>query len=111
MSISYDSPQLDSVLEALANQKRRGIIHDLSLQPATVTQLASRARLSLPAIHKHIRSLEQAQLIIRKKAGRTNFVALNGSTLGLAQSWIMQYQTSWGSNKATLDNYISKMQE
>jgi DNA-binding transcriptional ArsR family regulator len=111
MDIPYDSPQLDSVLDALANQKRRGIIHDLSLQPATVGQLARRHDLSLPAIHKHIRSLENAELIIRKKAGRTNFVALNNGTLGLAQNWITQYRTGWGGNKATLENYIARMQE
>jgi DNA-binding transcriptional ArsR family regulator len=109
MNIPYDSPQLDTVLDALANQKRRGIIHDLSLQPATVGQLARRHDLSLPAIHKHIRNLEKAHLIIRKKTGRTNFVALNNSTLGLAQNWVMQYQTAWGGNKATLDNYIVGM--
>jgi DNA-binding transcriptional ArsR family regulator len=111
MQIPYDSPQLDSVLDALANQKRRGIIHDLSLQPATVGQLARQHQLSLPAIHKHIRTLEDADLIIRRKAGRTNFVALNNNMLGLAQSWITQYNTAWGSPEASLENYISKLQE
>jgi DNA-binding transcriptional ArsR family regulator len=111
MNTPYNSPQLDSVLDALANQKRRGIIHDLSLHPATVGQLARNHELSLPAIHKHIRTLENAKLIIRKKAGRTNFVALDNRTLGLAQSWIMQYHTEWGNTKATLENYISRMQE
>ncbi|HTE22323.1 MAG TPA: winged helix-turn-helix domain-containing protein [Candidatus Limnocylindria bacterium] len=111
MNIPYDSPQLDTVLDALANQKRRGIIHELSLQPTTVGQLAQQYNLSLPAIHKHIRALENAQLIIRKKAGRTNFVALDPGTLGLAQNWITQYQTGWGNASATLENYISRMQE
>ncbi|MDB5170278.1 MAG: transcriptional regulator [Candidatus Saccharibacteria bacterium] len=111
MRIPYDSPQLDTVLEALANQKRRGIIHDLSLQPSTVGQLARNHELSLPAIHKHIRTLENAKLIIRKKSGRTNFVALDSATLGLAQSWITQYQVAWGSGQASLENYISRMQE
>jgi DNA-binding transcriptional ArsR family regulator len=111
MNIPYDSPQLDSVLDALANQKRRGIIHDLSLQPATVGQLARRHELSLPAIHRHIRTLEEAKLIVRKKAGRTNFVALDSTTLGLAQSWITQYQVAWGNSQASLENYISRMQE
>ncbi len=111
MYVSHDSPQLDVVLDALANQKRRGIIHNLSLQPSTVGQLAESYDLSLPAIHKHIRTLENAQLIVRKKIGRTNFVALNPATLGLAQSWIMQYHTGWGSADATLENYISRLQE
>jgi DNA-binding transcriptional ArsR family regulator len=111
MEIPYDSPQLDSALEALANQKRRGILHDLSLSPATVKQLADRHSLSLPAIHKHILILESAELIIRKKSGRTNFIALNQKTLRLAQAWINQYKASWGSPSATLENYISRMRE
>jgi DNA-binding transcriptional ArsR family regulator len=111
MTIQYESPQLDAILDALANKKRRGIVHDLSLRPATVGELARQHKLSLPAIHKHIRTLENAELIARRKAGRTNFVALNPNTLGLAQSWIMQYQTQWGNVDATLENYISRMQE
>lgn len=111
MTIPSDSPQLDTMLDALANQKRRAIIHDLSLNPSTVGYLARSQDLSLPAIHKHIRILENAKLIIRKKSGRTNFVALNHATLGLVQAWIMQYQTYWGSTEATLENYISRMRE
>ena len=111
MNIPFDSPQLDTALNALANQKRRSIVHELSLHPSTVGRLARNNDLSLPAIHKHIRALEKADLIIRKKSGRTNFVVLNQDTLGLSQRWIMQYQTGWGSATATLENYISKMQE
>lgn len=111
MNTLYNSTQLDSILVALANEKRRGIIHDLSLHPATIGQLARNQELSLPAIHKHIRTLENAKLIIRKKVGRTNFVALNSKTLGLAQSWITQYHVGWGNPKASLENYISRMQE
>jgi DNA-binding transcriptional ArsR family regulator len=111
MTISHDEPRLDGILQALANQKRRVMIHDLSLQPSTVGILARRHNLSLPAIHKHIRVLEDAKLILRKKAGRTNFVALNVPTLGLAKSWIDQYDTHWGSVEATLENYISSLRE
>lgn len=111
MNIPYDSPELDNVLDALANQKRRAIVHDLSLSPATVSQLARRFELSLPAIHKHIRILEKAGLIIRKKTGRTNFVTLNHAMLRLAQQWLAQYRTEWGSTDATLENYISGMKE
>ncbi len=111
MNTPHDSPALDAVLDALANQKRRGMVHELSLQPASVGQLARRYQLSLPAIHKHVQILEQAQLVIRKKAGQTNFLALNPTTLGLAQNWISQYNTAWGNVDATLDNYISRMKE
>lgn len=100
-------PSLDTIFSALSHKKRRGIVHELSLHPATVKQLADAHQLSLPAIHKHIRLLEEAQLIRRKKAGRTNFVALNKKSLGTAQDWMMQYQTGWGNDQETLENYIA----
>jgi DNA-binding transcriptional ArsR family regulator len=109
MILAIDSPQLDNVFNALGHAKRRGIVNTLAFRPATVSQLAEEYNLSLPAIHKHIRSLEAAKLIQRKKVGRTNFVALNVKSLKLAQDWIMQYQTGWGNDKETLDNYISSL--
>jgi predicted transcriptional regulator len=111
MNIPYDLPELDIILNALANQKRRNILHTLALHPATITALGNNTGLSLPAIHKHIRVLESANLIIRKKAGRTNFIALNSRTLGIAQKWIIQYNTNWGNPEASLSNYIARMQE
>jgi predicted transcriptional regulator len=111
MKIPYDTPELDNVLVALANQKRRIILHELSLMPSSVSKLAKYAELSLPAIHKHLRILESADLIIRKKYGRTNFIALNPKTFGLAQLWIGQYKTNWGNPQASLTNYIARMRE
>jgi len=111
VEIPYDSPELDNILEALANQKRRGIVHELALSPASIKQLAGYQALSLPAIHKHLRILENARLIIRRKSGRTNFISLNPGTLGIAQAWITQYQTGWGSADATFDNYVPGMRQ
>jgi len=111
MNTPYDSPKLDAVLYALANKKRRNILHILALNPSTISNLSRHTELSLPAIYKHMRTLESANLIVRKKSGRTNFVALNSKTLGLAQNWIGQYKTNWGNPKASLINYIARMQE
>ena len=108
---SYQLPQLDSVFAALAHPKRRGMVNTLSLQPSTVGQLARDFDVSLPAIHKHVRIMEQAGLIVRKKVGRTNFIALKVGALVAAQAWISQYHTAWGTDAATLDNYIARMRE
>ena len=100
------NPQnLDSVFEALANKHRREIIYFLSLQPCSIKWLASMRSLSLPAIHKHIKVLENADLIIRKKIGRTNFLTLNRDSLRGLQHWVNQYHTYWGGNEGTLENY------
>ena len=62
--------------------------------------------MSLPAIHRHIRVLEQAQLITRKKIGRVNFLAINRKGLLLLQTWTEQFNTYWGAQKETLENYV-----
>ena len=96
---------LDTVFEALANKHRREIIYALSLQPCSISKLAAMRNLSLPAIHKHIEILEKGGLIIRKKIGQTNFLTLNRAALRGLQEWVMQYQTYWGNDEATLENY------
>lgn len=106
MTLPYQSPQLDRAFEALAHPKRRGIVHALALSPATVSHLAGEYDLSLPAIHKHMRMLEAAELIERRKVGRINFVALRPTTLAQVQAWLGQFHTHWGNDQATLDNYI-----
>ena len=111
MSVDIKSPQLDHIFTALGHAKRRGMIDTLAYRPATVSQLAEEYKLSLPAMHKHIRTLEEAKLIQRKKVGRTNFVALNRKSLKAAQNWLMQYRTDWGSDEETLENYIASFKD
>jgi DNA-binding transcriptional ArsR family regulator len=96
---------LDAVLEALANPHRRAIVHALGLQPCAVSQLARMRELSLPAIHKHIKVLENAGLISRRKTGRTTYLTLNPSRLRLLQDWAGQFHTYWGSDQASFENY------
>ena len=106
MAQPQDQQDLDNVFEALANKHRREIIYVLSLQPCSISKLASMRNLSLPAIHKHIQILEKGDLIIRKKTGQTNFLTLNRAALRVLQDWVMQYHTYWGNDEATLENYI-----
>jgi len=44
-------------------------------------------------------------MVIRKKIGRTNFLALNRDSLRVLQDWLSQYHAYWGSNQETLENY------
>jgi hypothetical protein len=55
--------------------------------------------------------MEDAQLIHRRKVGRTNFIALNKKSIATAQDWLMQYRTDWGNDKETLENYIASMRD
>ena len=99
--------RLGDTFEALANEHRRSIVHRLSLLPASIVQLAAAEQLSLPAIHKHIKILERAKLVQRKKSGRTNFLALDRTALRELRDWIEQYHAYWGTNEETLENYVA----
>ncbi len=111
MAAIHISQDLDNVFEALANKHRREMIYVLGLQPYSISQLASMRHLSLPAIHKHIKVLETADLILRKKIGQTNFLTLNRKAFHGLQDWLMQYQTYWGSDEETLENYENYLTE
>jgi DNA-binding transcriptional ArsR family regulator len=96
---------LDRVFEALANAHRREIIYVLGLQPYSIHHLAGMRGLSLPAIHKHIKILESAGMVNRRKIGRTNFLTLDRESLRGLQDWLGQYHAYWGTDKETLENY------
>ena len=101
---------LSEAFEALANEHRRSIVYRLSLRPASITELACAEHLSLPAIHRHIRLLERAKLVQRRKSGRTNFLAIDRSGLREVRAWIEQYHAYWGTNEETLENYVAGME-
>ena len=103
--MTNDTENLDNVFEAFANKHRREIIYILGLQPCSISYLASIRDLSLPAIYKHIKILEKANMLIRKKIGRTNVLTLNRYSLRGLQDWITQFHTYWGSNEESLENY------
>lgn len=105
-----ENNRLNLIFGCLSNLRRRGMVYSLALSPSTVSRLAREHGLSLPAVHKHIRALESAQLITRRKLGRTNFIALEPHSLKLLQEWSAQFNTGWASDEASLENYISSMQ-
>ena len=96
---------LSSVFEALSSEHRREIIRALALQPRSISQLADMRELSLQAIHKHVRALEEAGMVQRKKIGRTNFLALRREPLMRLQAWTEEFQPWWGTDADSLENY------
>ena len=100
---------LSRVFDALANEHRREIIRLLALQPRSISQLAELRGLSLPAIHKHVRLLEEAAMVSRRKLGRTNFLALEREPLSRLQAWTGQFRPWWGSDGETLANYADAL--
>ena len=110
MNEKKKAQQLDLIFDALANEHRRAIIYSLSLQPSSISQLATNQGLSLPAIHKHIKLLENANIVKRQKSGRVNFLTLNRASLRGTQDWLLQFHAYWDSGSETLENYARTVQ-
>jgi len=105
MTLSDETADLDVIFDALASKHRRAIVYVLGLQPYSISHLAGMRGLSLPAMHKHVKVLEDAHMVTRRKIGRTNYLTLNRKALRSLQDWLGQYQAYWGTEDETLENY------
>ena len=106
--VNYSSNQLDPVFAALADPTRRAILARLRHGEATVTEVAGPFETSLPAISKHIKVLEQAGLVARRKSGRTHHLRLVVSPLKNAMQWLEQYQWFWESQFNSLEQFLNE---
>jgi len=86
---------LDSAFAALADGTRRAIVERLAAGEACVTDVAAPFHMSLPAVSKHLRVLESAGLVRRRRAGRTHFLSLAGEPMAAAAQWLEQHRQFW----------------
>ena len=86
---------LDAVFAALSHPIRRSIIERLSEGECTVGDLAAPHDVSLPAISRHLRVLEDAGLLEQSPEGRVRRCNLNAKPLSAAFGWIVQYRLFW----------------
>jgi DNA-binding transcriptional ArsR family regulator len=102
--------QLDATFRALADPTRRAILAALRRGQRPVSVLAAPHRMSLPAVMKHLRVLEQAGLVRQKKSGRVRQCHLSAKPLKAAQGWLSKYRMFWGPQLDSLDRYLTQPQ-
>jgi DNA-binding transcriptional ArsR family regulator len=99
---------LDQTLVALADPTRRAILQRLAKGEARVTELARPFSISLNSVSKHIRMLERARLVRRRRAGREHFLSFNPQPLDVAASWIETQRNFWTERLDALARELSK---
>jgi DNA-binding transcriptional ArsR family regulator len=102
------SDTLDSTFGALADPTRRAILASLMLGQASITELAKPHRMSLPAVMKHLRVLEEAGLVSQRKIGRTRRCQLAAHPLKEAEQWLSQYRAFWEGTFDQLERFLSQ---
>ncbi|MBC8647579.1 MAG: helix-turn-helix transcriptional regulator [Thermoanaerobaculia bacterium] len=101
------SPSLDATFSALADPTRRAILARLADSEASVGDLAEPFDISLPAISRHLRVLEEAGLLARKREGRVHRCRLEPAAMQVAEEWIARYRSFWEGRLDALERYLS----
>ena len=87
--------RLDTVFHALADPTRRGMLASLALGEKSIGELAEPYKMSLAGASKHVKVLEDAGLLARRKIGRTHLITLEARPLEEAERWLRQWEKFW----------------
>jgi len=99
---------LNRTFAALADPTRRRILAHLAQGDRCVTDLAQPHAMSLPAVSKHLRVLEKAGLIRRRRYGRVHQLKLEAKPMKQAVHWIEEYRKFWEGSLDRLADYLEK---
>jgi DNA-binding transcriptional ArsR family regulator len=102
------SVTLDHTFSALSDPTRRAILERLGRGTATISELAAPTGMSLTGFKKHVRILEEAELVTTEKRGRTRHCRLGPKGLDDASHWIEAYRRSWHERFDRLDELIER---
>ena len=108
--VNYPEP-LDATFGALADPTRRAILARLALGQTSVTELARPFSMSLPAVSKHLRVLEQAGLLAREKDGRVHRCQIEAAPMRAAADWIARYREFWDERLDALERYLRESEQ
>lgn len=99
---------LDTIFSALSDPTRRAIVARLALGEVTVGDLAEPFNISLPAISRHLRVLEDASLIVRERHGQHRLCRLDARALASASEWLDFYRRFWSESFDRLDRHLKQ---
>jgi DNA-binding transcriptional ArsR family regulator len=106
--VKYQSASLDATFAALSDPTRRSILARLARGESRVTDLAGPYDMSLPAISKHLRVLEDAGLLKRERDGRVHRCQLNARPMKQAAHWIARYERFWEGQFDSLAKFLNE---
>ena len=106
---AVDDARLDDMFGALASSTRRRLLLRLTEGEATVNELAEPFDLALPAISKHLKVLERAGLLCRRRHAQFRPCALNPDALDAVSEWAAQCREAWEGRLDRLADYTARL--
>jgi len=98
--------ELTDVMTAISHPTRRAILHQLADGPARFLDIARRFDTALNAVTKHLKLLERAGLIQRRKQGREVFISLRAEPLKGVAQWVHEYERFWNERLDEFQQYF-----
>jgi DNA-binding transcriptional ArsR family regulator len=102
---------LSTTFAALADPTRRAILARLATGDASVTELAEPFDMSMPAISRHLKVLEEAGLITRGREAQWRPCSLEPAPLKEVVDWVDRYRQIWAERFDRLDDYLQELKE
>ena len=101
--VELEAAALDRIFHALSDGTRRAMIARLAAGERSIGELAMPFSMSFAGASKHVRVLEQAGIVRRRRAGRTHFCSLEPQRLAQADEWLRHYTRFWSERLDALD--------
>ena len=101
----------DAVFHALANPTRRRVLEQLSVGPATVSELAARFDMQLPSFVQHLSVLEQSRLVKSRKRGRVRTYEIAPGRFTVVDDWLTARRQAWEGRLDRFDQYVTQLKE
>ncbi|WP_243387182.1 ArsR/SmtB family transcription factor [Bacillus kexueae] len=109
--VNYQENHLDDVFSVLSDPTRRKIIEELSKGEKTVKKLAEPFDMSLPAVTKHLKVLEKAQIVSFRKEGRYKYYFLQPEKMKDAIEWLHYWRSFWEDRLTRLEQFLMETKE
>ena len=101
----------DDVFHALSNPTRRKVLEQLSVGPATVSELAAPFAMKLPSFVLHLSVLEQSRLVKSKKRGRVRTYEIAPERLTVVEHWLTERRQLWEARFDRFDQYVTQLKK
>ena len=103
--------RLDITFGALADPTRRGMLASLALGEKSIGELAEPFAMSFAGASKHVKVLEDAGLVARRRRGRTHLISIDARPLEEADRWMRQWERFWNTRLDRLQALIESHEE
>ena len=100
--------RLDTTFHALADPTRRGMLASLATGAKSIGELAEPFAMTFAGASKHVKVLEDAGLISRRKEGRTHVISIDAKPLEEAERWMRQWEKFWTDSLDRLEALIEQ---